>query len=73
MSVNPTNIKIPEKLLKEFDKMAKETSKTLPLHIRRALETYLEKYEDYKIAKARSADKNDPILTSEEFWKSLGL
>ena len=72
MSAKPT-IKIPDRLLKKFDKMAKETSKPLPLHIRRALEEYLEEYEDYKIAKVRSEDKNDPILTSKEFWKQLGL
>lgn len=65
--------KIPDRLLKEFDKLAKETSKPRPLLIRRALEKYLEEYEDYKIAKARLEDKNDPILTSKEFWKLLGL
>lgn len=72
MSAKPA-IKIPDRLLKKFDKIAKETSKPLPLHIRRALEEYLEEYEDYKIAKARSEDKNDPILTEEEVRKALGL
>jgi predicted DNA-binding protein len=67
------DLKIPERLLKGFDKLAKETSKPRPLLIRRALENYLEEYEDCKIAKARSEDKNDPILTSKKFWKLLGL
>ena len=72
MSAKPA-IKIPDRLLKEFDKIARETSKPRLSLIRRALEEYLEEYEDCKIAKARSEDKNDPILTSAEFWKQLGL
>lgn len=70
MSAKPA-LKIPDWLIKKFDKIAKETSK--PRLIRRALEEFLEEYEDYKIAKARSEDKDDPILSSKEFWKQLGL
>jgi predicted DNA-binding protein len=72
MSARPA-IKISERLLKKFDKIAKETSKPLPVHIRRALEEYVEEYEDCKIAKARSEDPNETFLTSKEFWKLLGL
>jgi predicted DNA-binding protein len=72
MSAKPA-IKIPDRLLKKFDKIAKETSKPRPRLIRRALEEFLEEYEDYKIAKARSEDKNETFLTSKEFWALFGL
>ncbi|KRT66061.1 MAG: DNA-binding domain-containing protein [Candidatus Dadabacteria bacterium CSP1-2] len=66
-------IKIPEELLEELDKIAKEASKSKSFHIKRAIKAYLEEYYYLKIALARLKDKNDRLITDEELRKALGL
>jgi len=66
-------IKIPNDLLEELEKLSKETSKPKSFHIKRAIKAYLEEYYDLKIALARLQDKDDALITDEELKKSLGL
>jgi len=66
-------IKIPEELLEELDKIAKEASKSKSFHIKRAIKAYLEEYYYLKIALARLKDKNGRLITDEELRKALGL
>jgi metal-responsive CopG/Arc/MetJ family transcriptional regulator len=74
-------IKIPEELLKELERIAKKTSKTRDYHIKKALRLYLEEYRDpstplragLEIALERSKNKKDRIITSEQLKKSLGV
>ncbi len=66
-------IKIPEELLKELERIAKKTSKTRDYHIKEALRLYLEEYRDLEIALERSKNKKDRIITSEQLKKSLGI
>lgn len=40
--------------------------------IKKALELYLQEYEDYQIALARRADKDDEVLTLAQVRKALG-
>ena len=41
--------------------------------IKKALEPYLQEYEDYQIALARQADKDDEILSMAQMRKALGV
>ncbi|HWP90637.1 MAG TPA: ribbon-helix-helix protein, CopG family [Thermodesulfobacteriota bacterium] len=66
-------IKIPEELLKELERIAKKTSKTRDYHIKEALRLYLEEYRDLEIALERSKNKKGRIITSEQLKKSLGI
>jgi predicted DNA-binding protein len=66
-------VKIPEELLKELDKVSKETSKPKSFHIKRAIKAYLKEYYDLKIALSRLQDKDDRLITDEELKKALGL
>lgn len=56
-------IKIPDELLEELDKVSKETSKLKSFHIKRAIKAYLEEYYDLKIALSRLQDKGDHLIT----------
>ena len=66
-------IKLPDELWEELDKIAKETSKPKSFHIKRAIKAYLEEYYDLKIALSRLQDKDDRLITDEELKKALGL
>lgn len=53
--------------------MAKAIDKPKSQLINKALEEYLEEYEDYLIALDRLNDKNDRIISGKEMRKKLGL
>lgn len=66
-------IKLPDELLEELDKIAKKTSKPKSFHLRRAIRAYIEEYKDLEIALERSKNKKDRLITSEQLKKTLGL
>jgi RHH-type rel operon transcriptional repressor/antitoxin RelB len=41
--------------------------------IKKALENYLEEYEDYQIAMERLHDKDDEIISPAELRRKLGI
>jgi predicted DNA-binding protein len=66
-------IKIPDELLKELERIAKRTSKTRDYHIKEALRLYLEEHRDLEIARERSKNKKDRVMTSEQLKKTLAI
>ena len=58
---------------KRLDRLAREIDKPKSQLINKALEEYLEEYEDYLIAIGRLNDKNDRIVSSREMRKKLDL
>ncbi len=66
-------IKIPDELAKELERIAKKTSKTRDYHIKEALRLYLKEYRDLEIALERSKNKKDRVITSEQLKKALGI
>ena len=67
-------IKLPDELLEELDKIAKKTSKPKSFHLRRAIRAYIEEYRDLEIALERSKNKKkDRLITSEQLKKALGI
>lgn len=69
----PISIRLPDKLAKQLDGVAKETERPRSYIIQKALEYYLEDYADLQIALDRLHDKTDPIVSSKEMKESLGL
>jgi RHH-type rel operon transcriptional repressor/antitoxin RelB len=67
------SIRISDMLAKQLDGVAKETERPRSYIIQKALESYLEDYADLQIALDRLRDKTDPIVSSTEMRKSLGL
>ena len=67
------SIRIPEELAEELEGIAKETDRTRSYIIQKAIESYIEELADLQIALDRLRDKKDPIITSAEMRKSLGL
>ena len=67
------SIRIPDELAEQLEEVAKETDRPRSYIIQKALESYLEDFADLQIALDRLRDKSDPLVTSAEMRKSLGL
>ena len=67
------SIRIPDALAKQLDEIAEETERSRSFILQKALENYLEEYADLQVALDRLHDRADPIVTSAELKKNLGL
>ena len=67
------SIRLPEALAKDLDQIAGETERSRSFHVQKALESYIEEFADARIALDRLRDPTDPVLSSRELRKSLGL
>ena len=73
MSQRTTSIRLPSATAKRLDRLAKVIDRPKSQLIKKALDEYLEEYEDYLIAIGRLNDKNDKIISEKEMRKKLGL
>ena len=67
------SMRLDDKLDRKLQRLAKDTERSKSYFIKKALELYLDEYEDYQIALARRADKDDETLTLAQARKALGL
>lgn len=67
------SLRLPPKLLKPLDKLSETSERPRTYLIKKALENYLEEYEDYQIAMNRLHDKDDQIISPAELRKKLGI
>ncbi|MBI2890746.1 MAG: ribbon-helix-helix protein, CopG family [Nitrospirae bacterium] len=67
------SVRLPEKIARELEKIAKETERSRSFHIQKALETYFDDFADVQIALDRLRDPTDPVVSSRKLRKSLGL
>jgi len=67
------SVRLPKELAEQLDNIAKETERPRSFIILKALESYMEDYADLQVALDRLHDRTDPIISSKELRKSLGL
>jgi RHH-type rel operon transcriptional repressor/antitoxin RelB len=67
------SIRLPDVLARELDQIAGETERPRSFHIQKALESYIEDFADVQVALDRLRDPKDPIVSSREMRKSLGV
>ena len=67
------SIRLPDTITKELDHIAKETERPRSFHVQKALESYIDEFADVQIALDRLRDQKDPVVSSREMRKSLGL
>lgn len=58
---------------KRLDRLSKTTARPKSELIDKALEEYLEEYEDYLIEIGRLNDKNDQVIAGKDLRRKLGL
>ena len=71
-----TAVRLPEGLEKRLEALAARTHRSKSYYLKRALETYIEDYEDYLMAldvKKRMDAGQEKTYTLEEVKKKLGL
>jgi RHH-type rel operon transcriptional repressor/antitoxin RelB len=66
-------MRLPDDLSQELNELAKTLDRSKTYIMKKALEEYLEEYEDYLIAMERWNDKNDDVIDGKDLRDSLGL
>ena len=66
-------MRLPDGLSQELNDLAKILDRPKTYIMKKALEEYLEEYEDYLIAMERWNDKNDEIIDGKDLRDALGL
>lgn len=66
-------IRLPEEISDKLDNLSHEINRKKSFIIKSAIERYLDEYADYQIALDRLKDKDDKIVSSEDFRKELGI
>ncbi len=67
------SIRLDEPLNRKLARMTKDSERSKSYFIKKALELYLEEYEDYQIALRRRADQDDEVLSLAQMRKALGI
>ncbi len=67
------SIRLDEPLNRKLVRMTKDSERSKSYFIKKALELYLEEYEDYQIALRRRADQDDEVLSLAQMRKALGI
>ena len=66
-------LRLNDQLEKKLQKLSKETERPKSYFVKKALELYLDEYQDYETALARRADKDEEVLTLAQMKKTLGV
>jgi RHH-type transcriptional regulator, rel operon repressor / antitoxin RelB len=67
------SLRLPENLLKPLNKLSHDSERPRTYLIKKAVENYLDEYQDYRIAVERLHDKNDEVISPSELRKRLGV
>ena len=67
------SVRLPDGMTQELDQIARETERSRSFHVQRALEKYIQEFADVQIALDRLRDQQDPVISSRDLRKSLGL
>ena len=62
----PVSVRLPEDVAKRLDRLAKSLDRSKTYLVTKALNEYLEEYEDYLVAVHRLNDKDDRVVTEKE-------
>jgi RHH-type rel operon transcriptional repressor/antitoxin RelB len=67
------SVRLPDAVAKKLGHVAKESERSRSFVIQKAVENYLNDVADLQVSIDRLRDKADPIVSSKDMRKSLGL
>ena len=67
------SVRLPDTVAKKLGRVAKETERSRSFVVQKAVETYLDEFADLQVALDRLRDKTDPVVSSKDMRKALGL
>ena len=73
LSQKATSVRLSSATAKRLNSLAKMIYRPKSQLINKAIDEYLEEYEDYLVAVGRLNDKNDKIISERDMRKTLGL
>lgn len=66
-----TSIRLPEELAEKLNRLTRALDRPKSYVIKKALQEYIEEYEDYLIALERLRNKDDRIISEKELRERL--
>lgn len=66
-------LRLDDQLEKKLRQLSKKTERPKSYFVKKAIELYLEEYQDYETALARRADQDEEVLTLAQMKKTLGV
>jgi len=67
------SVRLPNKMAKELNNIAKATERPKSYFVQKALETYLADQANLQLAMDRMRDVNDPVISLFEMREELGI
>ena len=67
------SVRLPDHVAKKLGRVAKETERSRSFVMQKAVEIYLDDFADLQVALDRLRDSLDPVISSKDMRKSLGL
>lgn len=67
------SVRLPDSVARKLGRVAKESERSKSFVVQKAVETYLEEFADLQVALDRLRDTSDPVVSSKDMRKSLGL
>ena len=67
------SLRLPDSLAARLDEIARETDRSRSFLVKKAIESYVADFADLQVALDRLRDKGDPVVSSGEMRKTLGL
>ena len=67
------SVRFPDEVAEQLQEVCQEIERPRSFIVQKAVESYLENYADYQVALDRLRDKDDPVISSSEMRKTLGL
>jgi RHH-type rel operon transcriptional repressor/antitoxin RelB len=67
------SVRLPNKMAKELNNIAKATERPKSYFVQKALETYLADQANLQLAIDRMRDVNDPVISLFEMREELGI
>ena len=67
------SVRLPDKLARELNSVAKSTERPKSFLVQKALESYLHDQADLQVGLDRLRDTSDPVISMEEMRKEIGL
>jgi RHH-type rel operon transcriptional repressor/antitoxin RelB len=67
------SVRLSDSVAKKLGRVAKESERSKSFVVQKAVETYLEEFADLQVALDRLRDTSDPVVSSKDMRKSLGL
>jgi RHH-type rel operon transcriptional repressor/antitoxin RelB len=65
------SVRLPEDVAKKLNELAKALERSKTYIVTRAVQEYLQEYEDYLLALHRLQDKDDAIMSEKDLVKAL--